>query len=149
MIEIQIRTQDMDRKAEIGVAAHWKYKGEDTSESIDKHVKWLRDLLMILSDESSDPSEFMNLLKIDLFQNEVFVFTPDGELIQLPLGSTPIDFAYEVHTEIGDHCISAKVDGKIVPLNSQLVSGSTIEIITSDSQKPSTCLLYTSPSPRD
>tara|TARA_A100001011_G_C14322485_1_gene851575 strand:- start:8385 stop:10577 length:2193 start_codon:yes stop_codon:yes gene_type:complete len=141
MIEIQIRTQDMDRKAEIGVAAHWKYKGEDTSESIDKHVKWLRDLLMILSDESSDPSEFMNLLKIDLFQNEVFVFTPDGELIQLPLGSTPIDFAYEVHTEIGDHCISAKVDGKIVPLNSQLVSGSTIEIITSDSQKPSTAWL--------
>jgi len=137
MIEIQIRTQDMDRTAEIGVAAHWKYKGEKNTRSVDKHVKWLRDLLMILSDESSNPSEFMNLLKIDLFQNEVFVFTPEGELIQLPLGSTPIDFAYEVHTEIGNHCISAKVDGKIVPLNSQLISGSTIEIITSESQNPS------------
>jgi len=141
MIEIQIRTEDMDRTAEIGVAAHWKYKGKDSSNSIDKHVKWLRELLMILSDESSDPSEFMNLLKIDLFQNEVFVFTPIGELIQLPLGSTPIDFAYEVHTEVGDRCISAKVDGKIVPLNSQLTSGSTIEIITSDSQKPSAAWL--------
>ena len=137
MIEIQIRTQDMDRIAEIGVAAHWKYKDEKNTESVDKHVKWLRELLMILSDESSDPSEFMNLLKIDLFQNEVFVFTPEGKLIQLPLGSTPIDFAYEVHTEIGNHCISAKVDGKIIPLNSQLISGSTIEIIISESQNPS------------
>jgi len=141
MIEIQIRTQEMDRTAEIGVAAHWNYKGEKNTGSVDKHVKWLRDLLMILSDESSDPSEFMNLLKIDLFQNEVFVFTPENELIQLPLGSTPIDFAYEVHTEIGNHCISAKADGKIVPLNFQLISGSTIEIITSESQNPSAAWL--------
>ncbi|MFQ6674259.1 MAG: RelA/SpoT family protein, partial [Fidelibacterota bacterium] len=138
MVEIQIRTEEMDRTAEIGVAAHWKYKELRKEDGdLDKHVQWLRDLVSILRDESSDPKEFMNLLQIDLFQDEVFVFTPAGDLVQLPAGSTPIDFAYYVHTEVGHHCLSAKVDGRIVPLNTRLKSGGTVEIITSDSQSPS------------
>ena len=137
MVEIQIRTNAMDHNAEIGVAAHWKYKEGEGRSSLDRHVHWLRDLVSILRDESADPKEFMNLLKIDLFQNEVFVFTPAGDLIQLPSGSTPIDFAYDVHTEVGNHCLSAKIDGKIVPLNTELKSGETVEVITSDSQAPS------------
>lgn len=142
MVEIQIRTGDMDRTAEIGVAAHWKYKeGRRKKGEIDRHVQWLRDLVSILSDESADPSEFMNLLKIDLFQDEAFVFTPAGDLVQLPVGSTPIDFAYGVHTEVGHHCLSAKVDGRIVPLNTELKSGQTVEVITSDSQAPSAAWL--------
>ncbi len=141
MVEIQIRTEDMDRTAEIGVAAHWKYKEGDKQGGLDRHVQWLRDLVAILRDESADPGEFMNLLKIDLFQNEVFVFTPAGDLVQLPTGSTPIDFAYDVHTEVGHHCLSAKVDGRIVPLNTELKSGQTVEVITSDSQLPSAAWL--------
>ncbi|MEE2876403.1 MAG: bifunctional (p)ppGpp synthetase/guanosine-3',5'-bis(diphosphate) 3'-pyrophosphohydrolase [Candidatus Neomarinimicrobiota bacterium] len=137
MVEIQIRTEEMDRTAEIGVAAHWRYKGGEKRGELDRHVQWLRDLVSILSDESADPGEFMNLLKIDLFQNEVFVFTPAGDLVQLPAGSTPIDFAYDVHTEVGHHCLSAKVDGKIIPLNTELKSGQTVEVISSDSQLPS------------
>ena len=142
MVEIQIRTEEMDRTAEIGVAAHWKYKENGKKKGdMDRHVQWLRDLVSILSDESADPGEFMNLLKIDLFQNEVFVFTPTGELVQLPSGSTPIDFAYDVHTEVGHHCLSAKVDGRIVPLNTELKSGQTVEVIASDSQAPSAAWL--------
>ena len=142
MVEIQIRTEEMDRTAEIGVAAHWKYKENGKKKGdMDRHVQWLRDLVSILSDESADPGEFMNLLKIDLFQNEVFVFTPAGDLVQLPSGSTPIDFAYDVHTEVGHHCLSAKVDGRIVPLNTELKSGQTVEIIASDSQTPSAAWL--------
>ena len=137
MVEIQIRTHAMDQTAEIGVAAHWKYKEGGEHKSLDRHVEWLRDLVAILGDESADPGEFMNLLKIDLFQNEVFVFTPAGDLVQLPAGSTPIDFAYDVHTEVGNHCLSAKIDGRIVPLNTELKSGKTVEVITSDSQLPS------------
>ena len=138
MIEIQIRTEEMDRTAEIGVAAHWRYKSNVKREGdLDRHVNWLRDLVAILQDESSDPTEFMNLLQIDLYQDELFCFTPAGDLIQLPINSSPIDFAYAVHTEVGNHCLSAKVNGKIVPLNTSLQSGETIEIITSDSQTPS------------
>ncbi len=138
MVEIQIRTEEMDQTAEIGVAAHWKYKEQESKGGdLDKHIQWLRDLVSILKDESADPAEFMNLLQIDLFKDEVFVFTPKGDLVQLPAGSTPIDFAYDVHTEVGNHCISAKVDGRLIPLKTKLVSGSTVEIITSDSQTPS------------
>ncbi|MEE9167643.1 MAG: bifunctional (p)ppGpp synthetase/guanosine-3',5'-bis(diphosphate) 3'-pyrophosphohydrolase [Candidatus Neomarinimicrobiota bacterium] len=137
MVEIQIRTEEMDQTAEIGVAAHWKYKESVKEDSdLDRHVEWLRNLVSILHDESSDPREFMNLLQIDLYQDEVFVFTPAGDLVQLPSQCTPIDFAYDVHTEVGHHCLSAKVDGRIVPLNTNLKSGQTVEIITSDSQKP-------------
>jgi Guanosine polyphosphate pyrophosphohydrolases/synthetases len=109
LVEIQIRTKEMEETAEIGIAAHWQYKKDSVaSKSIDSHVKWLRDLVEILQGESSDPREFMNLLKIDLFNDEIFVFTPNGDLVQLPVDSTPIDFAFNVHTEVGLHCIGAK-----------------------------------------
>ena len=128
----------MEETAEIGIAAHWQYKKDSVaSKSIDSHVKWLRDLVEILQGESSDPREFMNLLKIDLFNDEIFVFTPNGDLVQLPVDSTPIDFAFNVHTEVGLHCIGAKVDHKVVPLNTILKNGDTVEILTSKSQNPS------------
>ena len=138
LVEIQIRTKEMEETAEIGIAAHWQYKNDGVaSQSIDSHVKWLRDLVEILQGESSDPREFMNLLKIDLFNDEIFVFTPDGDLVQLPVNSTPIDFAFSVHTEVGLHCIGAKVDHKVVPLNTILKNGDNVEILTSKSQNPS------------
>ena len=138
LVEIQIRTKEMEETAEIGIAAHWQYKKDSVaSKSIDSHVKWLRDLVEILQGESSDPTEFMNLLKIDLFNDEIFVFTPNGDLVQLPVDSTPIDFAFNVHTEVGLHCIGAKVDHKVVPLNTILKNGDTVEILTSKSQNPS------------
>jgi len=128
----------MEETAEIGVAAHWHYKEDGaSSKSIDSHVQWLRELVEILQDESSDPREFMHLLKIDLFSDEIFVFTPNGDLFQLPVNATPIDFAFSVHTEVGLHCIGAKVDHKVVPLNTVLKNGDTVEVLTSKSQNPS------------
>ena len=136
MIEIQIRTKKMEETAEIGVASHWLYK--DTSSSdIDKNVKWLRDLLEILQNDSIDSKEFMNLLKIDLYNEEIFVFTPGGDLIQLPIGATPVDFAFEVHTQIGIHCMGAKINHTPVPLNTKLKNGDMVEVITSKKQMPS------------
>ena len=138
LVEIQIRTKEMEETAEIGVAAHWHYKEEGaSSKSIDSHVQWLRELIEILQAESSDPREFMHLLKIDLFSDEIFVFTPNGDLVQLPVNATPIDFAFNVHTEVGLHCIGAKVDHKVVPLNTVLKNGDTVEVLTSKSQNPS------------
>ena len=138
LVEIQIRTKEMEETAEIGVAAHWYYKQDGASiKSIDSHVQWLRELVEILQDESSDPREFMHLLKIDLFSDEIFVFTPNGDLVQLPVNATPIDFAFSVHTEVGLHCIGAKVDHKVVPLNTLLKNGDTVEVLTSKSQNPS------------
>jgi GTP pyrophosphokinase len=138
LVEIQIRTKEMEQTAEIGIAAHWQYKNDGVaSKSIDDHIKWLRELVEILQGESSDPREFMNLLKIDLFNDEIFVFTPNGDLVQLPVNSTPIDFAFNVHTEVGLHCIGAKVDHKVVPLNTILKNGETVEVLTSKSQNPS------------
>ena len=138
LVEIQIRTKEMEETAEIGVAAHWHYKEDGaSSKSIDSHVQWLRELVEILKDESSDPREFMHLLKIDLFSDEIFVFTPNGDLVQLPINATPIDFAFSVHTEVGLHCIGAKVDHKVVPLNTVLKNGDTVEVLTSKSQNPS------------
>jgi len=113
-----------------------KEKGS-LSKSVDPHVKWLRELVDILQSESSDPKEFMNLLKIDLFNDEIFVFTPKGDLVQLPTNSTPIDFAFQVHTEVGMHCLGAKVNHSIVPLNTKLQNGDIVEVITSKNQKPS------------
>jgi len=137
IVEIQIRTEDMERTAEIGVAAHWRYKESgSSSKSIDTHVEWLRDLLDMLQSEENDPKEFMHLLKIDLFGDEIFVFTPTGDLIQLPANSTPIDFAYSVHTEVGQSCLGAKINNKVVPLNTFLKNGDNVEIITSASQRP-------------
>ncbi len=136
--EIQIRTEEMDKVAEEGIAAHWIYKeGENNSKSVDKYVKWLRDLIHVLKTDSLNSKDFMKTLKIDLFKDEIFLFTPRGDLIRLPAGSTPIDFAFEIHTEVGYGCIGAKADGKMIPLNTELKSGQKVEIITSDSRKPS------------
>lgn len=135
-VEVQIRTDEMHRTAEEGVAAHWRYKdGQNREDELDKHLTWLRQILE-WQHETSDPQEFMENLRIDLFQDEVFVFSPRGDLFKLPLGSTPVDFAFAVHTDIGLHCIGAKVNGKIVPLSYELKSGDSVEIITAHTQKP-------------
>jgi GTP pyrophosphokinase len=136
MVEIQIRTEEMHRTAEEGIAAHWRYKeGRVKEDEIDKHFIWLRRVLEWQQD-APDSTEFMENLKIDLFHDEVFVFTPKGDLFRLPAGSTPVDFAFAVHTDVGSHCLGAKVNSKIVPLNHKLRSGDTVEIITSNAQHP-------------
>jgi GTP pyrophosphokinase len=136
-MEVQIRTEEMHRNAEFGIAAHWKYKqggarGHDTD---DEKFAWLRQLLEWHQD-LADPHEFLDIVKVDLFPDEVFVFTPKGEVINLARGSTPVDFAYAIHSEVGAHCAGAKVNGKMVPLRSRLSDGDTVEIITSASQYP-------------
>ena len=137
IVEIQIRTEEMEKTAEIGIAAHWRYKeGGGSSKNIDLHVEWLRELLDMLQSEENDPKEFMHLLKIDLFGDEIFVFTPSGDLVQLPANSTSIDFAYSVHTEVGQNCLGAKINNKVAPLNTVLKNGDSVEIITSTSQRP-------------
>lgn len=138
VFEIQIRTEKMHEIAEEGVAAHWRYKeGVSSDKDIDKYVKWLRDLMDVLQSESAAPGDFMKTLKIDLFQDEIFVFTPQGDLIRLPKGATPVDFAFAVHTEVGYACIGAKVNGKMVPLNTKLKNGQTVEVVTSGEHNPS------------
>lgn len=133
-IEIQFRTDDMHLVAEHGIAAHWKYKeGKPTSD--DKKFDWLRQL-MESHRELRDPTEFLESVKIDLFGDEVFVFTPQGDVKVLPQGSCPIDFAYMVHSSVGDHCSGARVNNMIVPLRYQLRNGDTVEIITNPNQKP-------------
>ncbi len=137
MVEIQIRTHQMHRTAEYGIAAHWLYKeGRKEPDESDKQMTWLREVLEWQKD-LTNPSEFLEYLKIDLFQDDIFVFTPKGELKQLPKGSTPLDFAYAVHSEIGNHCVGAKVDGKMMPLDTVLSSGQEVEVITSPHQTPS------------
>jgi guanosine-3',5'-bis(diphosphate) 3'-pyrophosphohydrolase len=138
MIEIQIRTHDMHRVSEIGIAAHWKYKegkADKSQDELDRYSAWLREMIDWQKDEA-DPEEYMDALKTDLFRSEVFVFTPKGDLFKLPQGSTPIDFAFAVHTDVGFHCIGAKVNDRIVPLNLPVKNGDTIEILTSTTQKP-------------
>ncbi|RMD61899.1 bifunctional (p)ppGpp synthetase/guanosine-3',5'-bis(diphosphate) 3'-pyrophosphohydrolase, partial [Candidatus Parcubacteria bacterium] len=136
MVEIQIRTEEMHYMAEDGIAAHWRYKhGIEERTSFDEHINWIKDLLERQMTEN-DPGDFLEDLKIDLFQDEVFVFSPQGDLFKLPKGSTPVDFAYAVHTSVGNHCIAAKINGKIVPLRTVLHSGQQVEIITSQNQKP-------------
>jgi len=135
-VEIQIRTERMHRTAEEGIAAHWRYKeGKAKDDELDKSLVWLRRVLEWQKD-APESKEFMENLKIDLFHDEVFVFTPKGDLYRLPIGSTPIDFAFAVHTDVGYHCLGAKVNAKIVPLNYQLHSGDAVEIITSKNQHP-------------
>ncbi len=129
--EIQIRTLEMHRVAEFGIAAHWKYKEGVTKEDVfDEKLNWLREMLE-WEQETNDPQEFMENLKVDLYSDEVFVFTPSGEVINLPVESTPIDFAYRVHSAVGNKCVGAKVNGKIVPINYKLKMGDKIEILTS------------------
>ena len=136
MVEIQIRTEEMHRIAEIGIAAHWKYKeGRQKEDELDRYSAWLREMVDWQKD-SMEPEEYLDILKTDLFQSEVFVFTPKGDLFKLPIAATPVDFAFAVHTDVGVHCIGAKVNGKIVPLNTQLKSGDSIEILTSTNQRP-------------
>ncbi|HXX34036.1 MAG TPA: bifunctional (p)ppGpp synthetase/guanosine-3',5'-bis(diphosphate) 3'-pyrophosphohydrolase [Thermodesulfobacteriota bacterium] len=136
-IEIQIRTHEMHKIAEEGIAAHWKYKeGKVVEEAEDKRFTWLRQLLEWQRD-LKDNQEFIENLKVDLFPNEVYIFTPKGEVKQFPIGSTPIDFAYSIHSDVGNHCVGAKVNSKIVPLRYELRSGDTVEINTSPNQKPS------------
>jgi guanosine-3',5'-bis(diphosphate) 3'-pyrophosphohydrolase len=137
MVEIQIRTHEMHRTADYGIAAHWLYKeGKLRPDESDKHMSWLRDVLEWQKD-LTNPSEFLEYLKIDLFRDDIFVFTPKGELKQLPKGSTPLDFAFAVHSDVGQHCIGAKVDGKMVPLDTVLSSGQEVEVLTSPHQNPS------------
>ena len=136
-IEIQIRTHEMHKIAEEGIAAHWKYKeGKVVGEAEDKRFTWLRQLLEWQRD-LKDNQEFMEGLKVDLFPDEVYIFTPKGQVRQFPIGSTPVDFAYSIHSDIGNHCVGAKVNSKIVPLRYELRSGDTVEILTSPNQKPS------------
>lgn len=137
LLEIQIRTNKMHTIAEDGIAAHWRYKEKAAGDDdLERHVIWVRQFLDWQAD-SSTPQEFMETLREDLFTDEVFIFTPRGKLITLPKGATPIDFAFAVHSDIGLHCIGAKVNKKIVTLDTQLKSGDMVEIITSANQKPS------------
>jgi guanosine-3',5'-bis(diphosphate) 3'-pyrophosphohydrolase len=129
--EIQIRTLEMHRTAEYGIAAHWKYKeGISTEGNFDQKLNWLRQMIE-WQQETDDPEEFMENLKVDLYSDEVFVFTPKGEVINLPIGSTPIDFAYRVHSAIGNKCVGSKINGRIVPLDYKLKMGDKVEILTS------------------
>ncbi len=136
-IEVQIRTQQMHHVAENGIAAHWLYKeGRQQMSKSDRQMIWLRDVLDWQKD-MENPSEFLEYLKIDLFSEDIFVFTPKGEIVHLPKGSCPLDFAYQIHTEVGSHCTGAKINGRLQPLSTKLQSGDSIEITTSTSQTPS------------
>jgi GTP pyrophosphokinase len=130
-LEIQIRTHEMHYEAEYGIAAHWRYKGGKVADkAFEEKLSWLRQLLE-WHKEMQDAREFMQSVKLDLFQNEVFVFTPKGDVIDLPAGATPVDFAYRIHTDIGHRCVGAKVNGRLVPLSYKLRSGDIVEILTS------------------
>ncbi|MDH7500533.1 MAG: bifunctional (p)ppGpp synthetase/guanosine-3',5'-bis(diphosphate) 3'-pyrophosphohydrolase, partial [candidate division NC10 bacterium] len=136
-VEIQIRTEQMHRTAEEGIAAHWRYKeGRARIDPSDKNFVWLRQLLEWQQD-LKDPREFMETVKVDLFPEEVYVFTPKGDVKELPRGATPIDFAFSIHTDVGIRCVGAKVNGKIVPLRYELRNGDIVEIVTSPSHGPS------------
>ena len=136
-LEVQIRTQDMHRTAELGIAAHWRYKeGTKYDPVFEAKIAWLRSL-MEWRQEVTDAQEFVNALKSDVFQDRVYTFTPKGDIVDLPVGSTPIDFAYHIHTEIGHRCRGAKVNDRIVPLNYQLKNGDRVEILTSKRGGPS------------
>ena len=138
LFEIQIRTREMHRTAEFGIAAHWLYKdgGRGTSDELDRHLQWFRQVLELQLDAKT-PDEFLEFLKLDLYQDEIFVFTPTGDVIQLPKGATPIDFAFAVHTEVGLHCQGARINGRIAPLSRGLKNSETVEILTSPSARPS------------
>ena len=156
--EVQIRTKEMHEVAEYGIAAHWKYKQNGQGGGDEGRYEWVRRLLE--NQEGADAEEFIHSLKVDMFADEVFVFTPRGDVINLPAGATPIDFAYNIHSAVGNHMVAAKVNGRIVPFDCRLKNGDIVEVVTSQSAhgpsrdwvkiaRSSNCLLYTSPSPRD
>lgn len=134
-IEAQIRTEDMHNFAEVGLAAHWQYK-QHVAAADSEQYRWLRGLLDIL-EQGADAEEFLEHTKLEMFQDKVFCFTPHGDLIEMPRGATPVDFAYAVHSEVGDHCVGAKINGRMVPLRSVLKNGDQVEIVTSRAQTPS------------
>jgi GTP pyrophosphokinase len=134
--ELQMRTHEMDKVAEEGIAAHWKYKeGKLEEDKDDRRFQWLRQLLE-WQHEVKDPHEFLSNLKIDLYPEEVYIFTPRGEVVTLPRGATPVDFAYAIHTEVGHKCVGARVNGRIVPLKYKLSNGEMLEIVTSEDPQP-------------
>jgi GTP pyrophosphokinase len=137
-IEIQIRTRDMNAEADLGVAAHWSYKdGLKKADLQDaKKYRWMRELLDLIENEHK-PEEFLENTKLELFQDQVYVFSPKGDLIEIPTGSTPIDFAYAIHSDLGDKCVGAKINGRIAPLNTKLQNGDQVDIITAKNQTPS------------
>ena len=135
--EVQIRTQEMDLIAEDGIAAHWRYKeGDPEPTETDQSFSWLRQLLEWQKDVQ-DPRTFLNSLKIDLYPDEVYVFTPKGDVFSFPRGATPLDFAYKIHTDLGHHCVGARINGKLEPLRSELKNGDIVEIVTNPSRYPS------------
>ena len=144
-LEIQIRTYEMHEQAEYGIAAHWLYKrsGGSTAaktgdaQRLDDQINWLKRSLDWAADDVDDPKEYLHSLKVDLFDQEIFVFTPKGEVMSLRAGSTPLDFAYAVHTEVGNHCVGAKVNGAVAPLSHELSMGDRVEILTNKAAKPS------------
>jgi GTP pyrophosphokinase len=137
MVEIQIRTHQMHYVAENGIAAHWLYKeGRQQMSRSDRQMAWLRDVLEWQKD-MTNPSEFLEYLKIDLYSEDIFVLTPNGRLVHLPKGSTPLDFAFQIHTEVGTHCAGAKINNRLKPLSTELQSGDTVEIITNPNRTPS------------
>ncbi|MDO4290032.1 MAG: bifunctional (p)ppGpp synthetase/guanosine-3',5'-bis(diphosphate) 3'-pyrophosphohydrolase [Eggerthellaceae bacterium] len=138
-LEVQIRTEEMHRASEYGVAAHWRYKesgGKVSADALDQQLAWLREMVD-WQDETEDSREFLKSLKMDLDNSEVFVFTPKGEVMSLRAGATPVDFAYAIHTEVGNHCVGAKVNGSIVPLSYELQVGDRVEVLTQKSASPS------------
>jgi len=137
LYEVQIRTREMHDTAEYGIAAHWLYKeNRSSADKAEQDMSWLRQILEFQLD-AKNPDEFLEFLKLDLYQKEIFVLTPTGDVIELPEGATPIDFAFAVHTEVGLHCQGAKVNGRIAPLSRELRSSDTIEIVTSPTARPS------------
>jgi GTP pyrophosphokinase len=136
-MEVQIRTEDMHQVAEEGIAAHWRYKEQGEGDEAEQNrFAWLRRLMEWVRD-LKDPSEFLQSLRMDLYPEEIFVFTPHGEVKELPRGATPVDFAYSVHTEVGHKCVGAKVNGRMVPLRAKLNTGDQVEVITQASHTPS------------
>ena len=137
-LEVQIRTWEMHRTAEFGIAAHWQYKeGGKTSEPFERRLSFLRQQMFDWQADSKDPNEFMRNITDDLFTDQVFVMTPKGDVIDLPTGSSPIDFAYRVHSAVGEHCVGAKVNGRMVPISYQVKNGDVLEIITRPNASPS------------
>ena len=135
--EVQIRTEEMHRHAEEGIAAHWKYKeGRIGAHRDERYFQWMRQLLEV-QQEVRDPQEFLQNLKIDLYPEEVYIFTPKGEVRSLPRGSTAVDFAYSIHTDVGNQCVGARINGKMVPLRTRLQNGDIVEIVTQSGHKPS------------